>query len=275
MSDEKMIVPKGQMLKVNGLEMYYEEVGEGEPLILIHGGTATASSWQGHLPEFAKHFRVIMPESRGHGSTNNPGGVLTYALMAEDFAAFVEALGLSKPFIFGYSDGGQTALEIGMRYPALAGALVIGGATYEFSPQYYEMLNTFSFITDGKVDTDAVERDEPEWAAELQRDHAVPGDPDKWKTLLAQITPLWLTQIEYELEDLRKITAPTMILVGDRDEGVPVEQAVAMYRTIPAAALVVLPDADHGSAGWVESGPNPLFTESVIAFLLRHGSDEE
>jgi pimeloyl-ACP methyl ester carboxylesterase len=257
-------------VKANGLEMYYEEVGSGAPLILLHGGTAIGSSWQPHLSELQKHFRVIMPDSRGHGRTNNPSGELSYCVMADDFAAFSQALGLTKPAIFGYSDGGQTVLEIGMRYPDLAAALVIGGATYQFSQLYYDTVNSFSFINNGAVDIEAMERDEPEWAASLKTEHATPDEPDKWKTLLKQITPLWLTPLDYSLADLRKITAPALILVGDRDEGVPVEQAVEMYRTIPNAELAVLPHADHGSAGWLDSGPNPLFTGAVLAFVLRH-----
>lgn len=270
MTNEAKAVAKGQTVKANGLEMYYEEVGTGAPLILLHGGTATGSSWQPYLPVLEKHFRVIMPDSRGHGRTNNPGGKLSYSMMADDFAAFAQALGLTKPFIFGYSDGGQTGLEIGMRYPDLAGALVIGGATYQFSQLYYDMVNSFSFINNGAVDIEAIERDEPEWAASLKTEHGYPDDPSKWKMLLEQITSLWLTPLDYLLADLGKITAPALILVGDRDGGVPVEQAVEMYRTIPKAELMVLPNADHGSAGWLASGPNPLFTEGVSAFLLRH-----
>src|SRR3712207_3358294 len=103
MTTEASAVPKGQTVKANGLEMYYEEVGTGAPLILLHGGTATGSSWQSHLPAFEKHFRVIMPDSRAHGRTNNPDGELSYRVMADDFAAFAQALGLTNPFIFGYS----------------------------------------------------------------------------------------------------------------------------------------------------------------------------
>jgi len=161
-------------------------------------------------------------------------------------------------------------LEFGMHYPDLAGALVIGGATYQFSQSYYAMVNAFSFIHNGGVDIEAMERDEPEWVESLKVDHVSPDDSNKWKTLLEQITPLWLTPLDYTLADLRKITTPTLILAGDRDGGVPVEQAVEMYRTIPNADLAILPHADHGSAGWVGDGPNPLFTEAVVAFCLRH-----
>jgi len=119
---------QGRYILVNGLKMYFEECGSGKPLILLHGGTVTSSMWKIHIPFFAQHFRVFAPDSRGHGRTNNPTGEFSYRLMADDVAAFVQAMGLTKPFICGYSDGGQIALEIGMCYPNLAAALVVGAA---------------------------------------------------------------------------------------------------------------------------------------------------
>jgi pimeloyl-ACP methyl ester carboxylesterase len=111
----------GKYVEANGLRMYYEVYGEGEPLLLIHGGTATSRSWESHLPAFAEHFRVFAPDSRGHGRTDNPADELGYLLMADDVAALIEALGLQRPLVLGYSDGGQISLELAIRYPGLAG----------------------------------------------------------------------------------------------------------------------------------------------------------
>src|SRR5689334_4483044 len=97
---------RGHYIQANDLNIYYEEHGQGKPLLLIHGGTLTAESWQPYLAAFAEHYRVITPDSRGHGRTTNPVGTMSYRLLADDMAAFVQALNLSKPFIFGYSDGG-------------------------------------------------------------------------------------------------------------------------------------------------------------------------
>ena len=127
------MTPAGTYVEANGLRVYYEVCGEGEPLLLIHGGTATSQSWVSHLPTFAQHFRVFAPDSRGHGRTDNPTGDLGYRLMAEDVAASIDALGLHRPLVLGYSDGGQVALELGMRYPGLAGALVLGGTQFSSS----------------------------------------------------------------------------------------------------------------------------------------------
>ena len=107
-------------IEANGLRVYYEAHGEGEPLLLVHGGIATSRSWAAHLPAFTEHFRVFAPDSRGHGRTDNPAGELDYRVMADDLAALIAALGLQWPLVLGYSDGGQVALELGIRYPGLA-----------------------------------------------------------------------------------------------------------------------------------------------------------
>ena len=106
-------------IRANGLEIHYRELGQGPPLVLLHGGTLTSGSWASHLPIFAERFRVLAPDSRGHGKTRNPAGHLSYRQMADDIAAFIEALGLEKPMVLGYSDGGQVALELGLHYPEL------------------------------------------------------------------------------------------------------------------------------------------------------------
>ena len=95
-------------VEANGLRVYFEIYGEGEPLLLIHGGTCR--SWASHLPAFAEHFRVFTPDSRGHGSTDNPAGELGYRMMAADVAALIKALGLRRPLVLGYSDGGTDRL---------------------------------------------------------------------------------------------------------------------------------------------------------------------
>ena len=127
------MAPTGTHIEANGLRVYYEVHGEGEPLLLIHGGTATSQSWASHFPAFTEHFQVFAPDSRGHGRTDNPTGELDYRLMADDVAALVSALGLRRPFVLGYSDGGQIALELGMRYPELARALVLGGTQFSYA----------------------------------------------------------------------------------------------------------------------------------------------
>jgi pimeloyl-ACP methyl ester carboxylesterase len=159
----------GTHIEANGISVYYEAHGEGEPLLLVHGGTATSLSWSSHMAAFTEHFRVFAPDSRGHGRTDNPAGELDYRMMADDVAALITAMGLQRPLVLGYSDGGQIALELGMRYPGLAGALVLGGTQFRFSKAYLEAARALLGITDGEeVDTGRLEQEQPGFVAYLR-----------------------------------------------------------------------------------------------------------
>jgi pimeloyl-ACP methyl ester carboxylesterase len=257
---------RGQYIQANGLNIYYEEYGQGKPLLLIHGGALTADSWQPYLAAFAKHYRVITPDTRGHGRTANPTGSISFRLLADDVAALVHALDLQKPLIYGYSDGGQVALEIGMRYPDLLQALVVGGAHLELTEGSRKWVR--SILGDAQsrdVDFDRFERDNPGFAAMLQRDHG----PDGWKTLLKEIKPMWNAQLNYTPDDFAGVVAPTLVLLGDRDGFVPVEDAVEMYRLLPDAELATIPGADHTDL--IFSSPKVAVAQPLILdFLVRH-----
>lgn len=261
----------GHYVQANGLDIYYGEYGRGKPLLLIHGGALTGDSWQPYLAAFAKHFRVITPDSRGHGRTTNPTGSMSFGLLAADMVALAQALDLQRPLIYGYSDGGQAALEIGMRYPDLPGALVVGGAHLELTEGSRQWVR--SILGDPQspdVDTEQFERENPDFAAMLQRDHG----PDKWQTLLKQIKPMWNAQLNYTPDDFARVVAPTLVLVGDRDGFVPVEDAVEMYRLLPKAELVVAPAADHTDLIF-SPAKAAVVQPLLVDFLLRHSNSAD
>jgi pimeloyl-ACP methyl ester carboxylesterase len=261
-----------QFIEANGLRIYYQSYGEGRPLILLHGGTLTAESWQPHIPFFANHFQVFTPDTRGHGRTNNPQGKLSYRMMADDTAAFIEALKLQKPFIFGYSDGGQTALELAMNYPGLAGALTAGAVWYKLTDQMRNGLKTFGMTAPGQIDFDLARKNLPERLITMwQTSHQRPGEPDYWKTLLRQISEMWFHDLNYGPDDFQKITDPTLVLIGDRDQFIPAQQALDIYQNIPGAELAVLPDNDHSTL----VGDGGLFLNVVLNFFLRHTTEDE
>lgn len=244
-----------QYIEANGLNIYYKQQGSGQPLILIHGGILTADSWQPYLPAFTERYNVFTPDTRGHGRTNNPTGHMSFGALAEDVVAFIKALNIEKPFICGYSDGGQVALEIGMRYPDLPRGLIIGGAYPEITPSSQVWVS--SVLGDPQspdVDIDKFESENPEFAAELSNDHG-----DNWKALLQNIKPMWNATLNYEKSDFAKVTAPTLVLLGDRDDFVSVEDGAAMYRNLPNAEMAVIPNANH---------PGLIFDEAKIALVL-------
>jgi pimeloyl-ACP methyl ester carboxylesterase len=264
------MTPAETYIEAKGLRVYYEVYGEGEPLLLLHGGTATSQSWASHLPAFTEHFRVFVPDSRGHGRTDNPTSELDYRTMADDVAALINALGLQRPLVLGYSDGGQIALELGMRHPGLARALVLGGTQFRFSEAYLEAVRELLGITDGEeVDTEKLEREQPDWVAYLREAHGHVYGPEYWKSYVQQIASLWLTPLRYTSEDFAAVTDAALILIGDRDEGASPEESAELFRLLPNAELAVAPGSDHG---FIEAKAG-LFDALALDFLVRHRSD--
>jgi pimeloyl-ACP methyl ester carboxylesterase len=250
-------------IKANGIEIHYLEQGDGVPLILLHGGmVSTNPIWAGvpvayasHMDTLAAHFRVIAPDTRGCGRTAHTSGSITFDLLADDVAALAEALDLDRPLLTGFSDGGITSTVVGIRHPDLARAIVNHAGFDEFDPQ----APTFAImrqILGGRPD--ATEPDSDAAAAamtsmdqmrpmfELMKTDQDSGQGEGyWRTYLRLSWDRTTQHPGYGYADFAKITAPTLILVGDRDDFCTVEQALAAFRQLPHGELAVLPGYGH------------------------------
>jgi len=257
---------RGHVIQANGVNFHYEVHGDGKPLLLLHAGTLSGKMWQPYLAAFAEHYRVITPDMRGHGRSDNPKGAMTYRQLADEIVAFIRALDLRKPLIGGFSDGGQVALEIGMRHPDLAQALIVGGAWFKFTATYRAWVcDALGDEGAPEVDTARFVQNHPDWAAWLAQIYG----PDGWKPLLVHIKRMWATPLNYAPEGFAQVAAPTLVLIGDRDELVSVEEATEMFRLLPRAKLAVVPGAVHGAFFSEKVTP---FQSLMLDFLLRHGS---
>ena len=193
---------------------------------------------------FKGEYRIYTPDNRGHGRTNNPSGGLSFEVMADDIAGFCAALQIQKPCVCGWSDGGQIALELGIRHPDLPAALVLGAVSYMASKHIMAGLAAFGVRGPGDIDFEYVEREFPDMVAYYKVHHSHIYGDDYWRTLLTDLTRLWLT-FEIDPELLSRVTAPALLLIGDRDEFNPLEHSVEMYRKLPDGHLAVVPGADH------------------------------
>ena len=262
---------KGKYVKVNSLNMYYEDTGNGPPLVLIHGGIATVSmNWAPSIPKFSEHFRVIALDSRGHGKTNNPSGEFSFRLMADDTVALIKELNLEKPILFGWSDGGQIVLEIGMHYPGLAKALIAGGVLAEISEHYSDFMKLIGVNGPGDVDFDKFQKTYAEFAeAVIDLHSSVYGADYFEKVLFVNISKMWANPEGFPGDKLSKIEDPTLVLQGDRDEAIPLEDSVRIYRLIPNAELAIVPNADHGAV----ISQADRFADVVIEYSKRLNSE--
>lgn len=246
------------------LDVRYWDSGDGTPVVLLHGGTATAAmSWATPM-RLLDGYRIIAPDSRGHGGTDNPAARLGYDQMADDLADLIDALGLDRPFVVGHSDGAQTALEFGLRHAGGARALVLSGTMSEPTPAYVAGLHQWGFVAPGVADLDMIAASFGDDYEPTRLAHAHSGQPDRWPTFLGQIAELWLTLPTYTPDQLATISDPTLVITGDRDDLADVTQAQRLARHIPDSELAVIPNGDHGAADL------PLFWHIVTDYLARH-----
>ena len=251
--------------QIDDIRLYYEELGPvgGQPLLLMHGGGSALDDpnggWADLAPSFAERYRVILMDHRGHGRTDNPFGQLTYELIGNDTAAFIEQLGYGPVHIAGMSDGGIVALDIGLRRPELARTLIPLGANF-----YVDDL----VLTDvGQISVDALERDRPEQATAAAACHDRGKQPGYWKTLMPLVAHNAATNPAWSEADLRRIPNPTLLIAGERDNFANTEQMIAMKRNIPNAEWLIIDNAGHT----VQHTHPEIVGPRILDFLARHG----
>lgn len=230
----------GNYIDVNGLGTYFEEYGQGEPLLLLHGGYGTGDSLAAIGQELAKHFRVIAPDRRGHGHTPDVEGPLTYDDMAADTIALMETMCLEKAHMVGYSDGGILCLLIALRRPELVSHMVPLSANFHhegLAPQAKAMLPNLT--------PDVMRMVMPEAVAAYEK--YSPDGPEHFAVMFEKTKQMFTTQPTLTVEELSKISVPTLVMAADRDM-MTVEHTFALFQAIPNAQLCIVPGATHSLA---------------------------
>lgn len=239
----------GKYVTVNGVKLYYEEYGEGEPLLLIHGNDGSIKSMGNQIDYFKSKYRVIVADSRGHGKSEFNTDSLTYNLMATDLDALVDHLKLKSINVVGWSDGGIIGLIMGIEQRSDINKIVVMGANlrpgstavHSWAPNSMKVLETQALEMIKKEDT-----------------------TEDWKKELQTIN-LLLYQPNISHEDLQKIEASVLVIAGDRDV-VKNKHTVEIFENIPSAHLSIMPGATHFAPA---SNPE-LFNGIVNKFLSEN-----
>lgn len=230
---------------VNGLEMYYEIHGTGDPLVVIHGSFMSIESMGALIPRLAETRQVIAVELQAHGRTADIDRPLSPDLMADDVAALIQELGIEKADVFGYSLGGAIAMRLAIRHPEVVRKLVIVSTTYK-AEGWYPELNAFmeSMTPDifaGSPIEDEYKRLNP--------------NPDGLPNLVTKLMQMNSDVQDIPDESIQAITAPSLIIVGDSDNVRP-EHALDLFKLLgggvagdlvglPNSQLAVIPGATH------------------------------
>ena len=251
---------KGQTVHLNGIDMYYESEGSGETLLLLHGGTGCQENWaHAGRDQFARHYRLVLPDARGHGRTTNPQKTITHRQCALDTLALLDHLDVRECRAIGLSMGANILLHVATLEPERISAMVLVSAAMYFPEQARAIMRQVSPASE-----------QPPDAWETMRKRHKHGDD--------QITALWewahgmkdsYDDMNFTSQLLSKIKASALIVYGDRDPLYPVEMAVEMHRAIPRSALWVLPNAGHGPVFFDAAGP---FVQTALTFLESAGA---
>jgi pimeloyl-ACP methyl ester carboxylesterase len=226
-------------IRANGLDVHYTVEGAGPPVVMLHGATSAAEEdWAAQRPLFRKAFRIYLVDARGHGGTKwDVADGFTRDMMVEDLLAFADAMNLETFHVVGFSMGAMTALTFATRYPERLRTAIICGIDVVREPR--------SSVARRLMDPERIEREEPAWAAQLEKRHGQVQGEGAWKRLLPAIVNDVATASLLTFEDLRRARLPVLLVYGDRDVFVPADHAVAIYRQMPDARLMIAPNSPH------------------------------
>ena len=230
---------------VNGMKMYYEVSGTGEPLIVLHGAYMNIPTMGAIIPKLAQTHRVYALELQGHGRTTDIERPITYPNLADDVAAFMDAVKLPRADVFGYSMGAAVGLQLAIRHPTRVNKLVAASVAYDaegWQPEFK------AFI--------------PQMTVELfvgmpmaQEYRKLAANPEGFPALVRKLIALEKEPMSWG-EDVKQLKTPVLIITGDADVAT-LEHSVAMFRLLgggvmgdmgkplPAARLAVLPATSH------------------------------
>ncbi len=226
-------------VRANGLDIGYDVMGAGPPVVLLHGATSLGrEDFAAQLPLFSKAFLLHLPDARGHGRTRwDASEGFHYQWLVDDLEAFVDALGLRTFHLVGFSMGAMTALMFAAQHPERVRTLVAAGITTQREPR--------ASVLRRLMDVPRILATDPTWAATLARRHDAGQGAGAWQRLLPAIAADVAVQPLLGPSELHAIDAPTLVACGDRDPFVPVDHALGIARHIPAARLFVAPDCGH------------------------------
>jgi pimeloyl-ACP methyl ester carboxylesterase len=200
------------VLHINGISLYYQVYGQGEPLLLMHGGNGSSENFRAMLPELMKHFQVITPDSRAHGRSTDSDKPLSYRQLVDDMVGLLDALRIDSVYAGGWSDGAGTGLHMAIYHPNRVSALIL-------TP----------------VDLSAEALSDIFWEDAEARNWNIPNKLATW----------WSTRTSPSEEELSRIEVPTLIIAGQDEQYIKHDYFKRWNQLIPNSELVWIPAASH------------------------------
>jgi len=243
----------GQYISIFDTRIYYEEYGEGTPLLLLHGGFSSINYYGMVIPELSNHFRVIALDSPGHGRSEQ-ADTMSYQLIADYISEMIDIMGLVSVYALGCSDGSIVALLLAHDRPEKVKRIISDGGVINadgYKPEIIAWMESVSPQTRSKS-----------WVEEYK---SKSPQKDKWEKFVLDTKKMWVDLPYIPDSKIGKIKSRTLIIMGDRDFAITLEHGIELYRAIPGSEFCVLPDVGHCICN---KKPN-LINEIVIDFLTK------
>lgn len=252
------MVSSNAYAKVNGLEMYYEIHGTGQPLVLIHGGGSTLQTTFGRvLSEFAKTHKVVAVEMQAHGHTKDIDRALSFQQDADDIAELLKQLKIEKADIFGFSNGANTTLQFAIRHPEMTNKIIVASTFYKKTGApdwFWKMMSNPSFE----------EMPKPYKEEYLKINPDTNGLHRMYERDVARMQSF----TDISEEQLKSIKASTFIILGDKDV-VTSEHAAEMHRLISNSSLAIIPGGHGDYIGELTTPQNSLIINATISLINK------
>ena len=229
----------GHYTQINGIQLYYETYGSGEPLIMLHGNGGSIDAFRNQIPFFQKYYQVIAIDSRLQGKSGGSPDTISYELMASDFCALLDFLQIKSANVLGWSDGGIDGILMAMNCPDKVKRLAISGA------------NT---VPDSTALTNA----------DILGMKNFVASPEKASPKEVALVQMMIDQPNIPYADLKRISCPVLVMAGDHDM-IKAEHTLKIYQSIPGSSLCIFPDSRHGVC---QQHPD-LFNETVLSFFMK------
>jgi pimeloyl-ACP methyl ester carboxylesterase len=205
--------------------------GDGDPVLLLHGGLSDSTAWGSQAPALTEGHRVFLVDRRGHGKTPDTDAPFSYEDMAAETIEFLEQVVGGPAALVGWSDGAIVALFVSMERPDLVPRQVLIGGSFH----YDGLMPGFDMGDDPTAEHAAIFK---------MMYEAVAVDPSHWPEFFIKTMKLWREQPTLTVEDVAKVSVPTLVLVGD-DDAMTLEHTVAMFEALQEAQLAVVPGTSH------------------------------
>ena len=247
--------------RLNGAELYSEVAGEGEPVLLLHGGFCSLEAFRAQSDALVGDHRVFAFERPGHGRSADVDGPFSYAAGVADTLAYMDANGLESAHLVGYSDGAVIGLLMAVEHPGRVRSLVAISGNLDPSGFTHAAESTGALVLDTPAATPVAD-DEPS-VERMLYNRLSPDGPHHADVVLEKLVALWTSEPGIDPSSLRSITAPTLVMSGDRDSIRP-DHSLLIASSIPGARLAIVPGASHGLVA-----EHPELVSQLIRGFLR------